>query len=99
VQQLTFSHISHNSHPKAFIAAKFLSIYTFRSMHTTSKSNLSPVSKEILEEEMKYRRALKEDATFEVLKAIKNRIKELQSIGQTSNKTALENNNSNTTNF
>jgi hypothetical protein len=68
-------------------------------MHTTSKSNLPPVSKEILEEEMKYRRALKEDATFEVLKAIRNRIKELQAITESTGKTVFENNNSNATNF
>jgi hypothetical protein len=68
-------------------------------MNTSSKDNLSPINNAILEEEMKYRRALKEDATFEVLKAIKSRIKELQAISESSGKTVFENNNSDSTNF
>jgi hypothetical protein len=68
-------------------------------MHTSSKDNVSPINNAILEEEMKYRRALKEDATFEVLKAIKSRIRELQAISESSDKTVFENNNRDSTNF
>jgi hypothetical protein len=68
-------------------------------MQTTPRNNLSPIHQEILEEEMKYRRALKEDATFEVLKAIKSRIRELQASSESSDKSVFENNNSNTTSF